>query len=89
MATSPEPQQRYLPPAEVAQLLSISVDDVVSLLLMGQLSGFRVPETNAWRIKEDSVMAFLVEQTENVRRHALWEEAQMASFPEHWGSPNN
>lgn len=89
MATSPEPQHRYLPPADVAQLLSISVDDVLSLLLMGQLLGFRVPESNTWRIREDSVTAFLVEQTENVRRHALWQEAQAASFPEHWGAAGN
>lgn len=86
MATSPQHQQRFLPPAEVAQLLSVSVDDVISLIMMGQLAGFQVPETQSWRIYEDSVSAFLVEQTENIRRHALWQEAQMASFPEHWGS---
>jgi len=73
-------------PAEVAEALGLSVDEVIALALEGQLRGVRVGTPPRWRIAEDSVTAYLDEQTEQTRRMALWRQSNAASFPELWGT---
>lgn len=82
----PHPDGRLIAPAQVAEALGVSVDEVIALAIEGQLRGVRVGHPPQWRIVEDSVTAYLDEQTEQTRRMALWRQSNAASFPELWGT---
>ncbi len=76
---------RFLTPAQVAELLAVDVDSVMTLVTDGRLHGARLGSPAAWRIEAASVSAYLEEQAEESRRIALWHESRVASFPELWG----
>lgn len=86
MADSPASAPRFLAPAQVAELLAIDVDEVIALVMSGRLHGAQLGTPPRWRVAEDSIAAYLDEQTEEARRMALWRQAEAASFPEVWGS---
>lgn len=85
MADSPASAPRFLAPAQVAELLSIEVDEVIALVMAGRLRGAQLGSPARWRVEEASIADYLDEQTEDARRTALWHEADAASFPEVWG----
>ena len=87
MPDSATPSVRYLAPAQVAELLSIEVDEVVELVIEGRLRGAQLGSPARWRIEADSLEDYVTEQTELARRMALWRQSQNASFPEVWGTP--
>lgn len=76
---------RFLAPAQVAELLSIEVDEVIELVYAGRLRGSKLGSPARWRIEEPSLGEYLAEQSEEARRMALWRQANEASFPEVWG----
>jgi excisionase family DNA binding protein len=76
---------RLLAPAQVAELLDVSVDDVLALVHQGLLRGVRVGDPARWRVEEESVGHYLDDQAEEARRMALWRQSNAASFPELWG----
>lgn len=86
MPEIPTSDVRMLAPAQVGEVLGVSVDEVMALVLEGQLRGARVGSPARWRVEESSVADYLDDQAENARRIALWQQAQNASFPELWGS---
>ncbi len=86
MPESPPAGLRFLAPAQVAELLSIEVDEVVDLVHRGQLRGSQLGAPARWRVEESSLSEYLAAQTEESRRMALWRQANEASFPEMWGS---
>ncbi|MEV7609435.1 helix-turn-helix domain-containing protein [Microbacterium sp. NPDC089320] len=77
---------RFLAPAQVAELLSIGIDEVVELVYEGRLRGSQLGAPARWRIEESSLSEYLAEQSEEARRMALWRQANAASFPEVWGT---
>ncbi|QAY60671.1 DNA-binding protein [Microbacterium protaetiae] len=81
-------EERLVTPAQVAEVLGLSVDEVIALAMEGQVRGVRVGVPPQWRISEGSVAAYLDEQTEQTRRMALWRQSNAASFPELWGTGN-
>ncbi|WP_417508347.1 helix-turn-helix domain-containing protein [Microbacterium sp.] len=85
MADSPASAPRFLAPAQVAELLDIELDEVMSLVVEGRLRGARLGSPARWRVEEASIADYLAEQTEDARRTALWHQADDASFPEVWG----
>ncbi|MGO2049776.1 MAG: helix-turn-helix domain-containing protein [Microbacterium sp.] len=85
MADSPASAPRFLAPAQVAELLSIEVDEVIALVTSGRLRGAQLGSPARWRVEEASIGEYLEEQTEEARRMALWRQADAASFPEVWG----
>lgn len=85
MSESPPSAQRFLAPAQVAELLSIDVGEVVDLIYHGRLRGSKLGSPARWRVEESSLMDYLAEQSEEARRMALWHQANEASFPEVWG----
>ncbi|WP_169581633.1 MULTISPECIES: helix-turn-helix domain-containing protein [Microbacterium] len=86
MPEIPTSDARLLAPAQVGELLGVSVDEVMALVLEGRLRGMRVGSPARWRVEESSVSTYLDDQAEEARRTALWRQAQNASFPELWGS---
>jgi excisionase family DNA binding protein len=86
MPENPISDMRLLSPAQVAEVLGISVDEVMELVMAGRLRGARVGSPARWRVEEASVADYLDDQTEEARRMALWRESQTASFPELWGT---
>lgn len=85
MAYTPASAPRFLAPAQVAELLSIEVDEVIALVMAGRLRGAQLGSPARWRIEEESISEYLAEQTEEARRMALWRQSDEASFPEVWG----
>lgn len=85
MPDRPSPGTRLLAPAQVAELLAVSVDEVIALVLDGRLRGMRVGTPPRWRVEEPSVDDYLEDQAEEARRIALWRQSNAASFPELWG----
>lgn len=85
MPDSPSSGMNMLAPAQVAELLDLSVEEVLALVLEGRLRGVRVGTPARWRVAEDSVGAYLDDQAEEARRIALWRQSNAASFPELWG----
>ena len=77
---------RFLAPAQVAELLSIEVDEGIDLVHEGRLRGSRLGSPARWRVEESSIAEYLAEQAEEARRMALWRQANEASFPEVWGA---
>ena len=75
-----------LAPAQAAEILAVSIDEVMSLVEDGELRGVRVGSPARWRIAEESVADYLDSRAEIARRAALWNESQHASFPELWGT---
>ncbi|GAA2984617.1 excisionase family DNA binding protein [Microbacterium terrae] len=86
MPESPTSAVRLLAPAQVAELLGVSVDEVMTLVMERRLRGVRVGSPARWRVDEQSVTDYLDDEAENARRMALWRESQNASFPELWGT---
>ncbi len=86
MPELPTPDVRLLAPAQVAEILGISVDEVMSLVEHRRLRGLRVGSPARWRVEEASVAEYLDEQAEEARRIALWHQSNEASFPELWGT---
>lgn len=86
MAPPIRPASRFLAPAQVAELLSIGVDEVVELLHEGRLRGAQLGSPPRWRVEESSLEDYLAEESEIARRMALWRQSQVASFPEVWGT---
>jgi len=85
MPAAVPPDASLLAPAQVAELLSVSVEEVVALVLDGRLRGMKVGSPAQWRIEQDSVEAYLDDQAEEAGRMALWRQSNAASFPELWG----
>ncbi|GAA1926009.1 hypothetical protein GCM10009775_17790 [Microbacterium aoyamense] len=77
---------RMLAPAQAAEILAVSVDEVMSLVQAGELRGARVGAPARWRIDEASIADYLDSRAEIARRMALWNQSQEASFPELWGT---
>ncbi|MDF2561634.1 MAG: hypothetical protein K0R99_3080 [Microbacterium sp.] len=86
MAPPTRPSPRFLAPAQVAELLSIRVNEVIDLLHEGRLRGAQLGSPPRWRVEESSLEGYLAEESENARRMALWRQSQVASFPEVWGT---
>lgn len=86
MPSLPSFDTQLLAPAQVAELLGVSVAEVMNLVSERELRGMRVGSPPQWRIESDSVSEYLDDQTEKARRMALWRGSQAASFPELWGS---
>ncbi|MDX2377066.1 helix-turn-helix domain-containing protein [Microbacterium sp. LRZ72] len=89
MSESPPFGVRYLAPSQVAELLSVSVDEVMELVHDGRLRGARLGSPAKWRIEEESLRGYIADQVEEARQMHLWEQSQAASFPEVWnrGAP--
>lgn len=75
-----------LAPSQVAEVLGLTVDEVVGLVETAQLRAARVGSPARLRIDEQSVADYLSGQIEVERRMALWRGSSEASFPELWGT---
>jgi excisionase family DNA binding protein len=86
MPQPPTSDVRLLALAQVAEILGVTVDEVVALILDARLRGVRVGSPATWRVEEASVAEYLDDQAEEARRIALWRQSSAASFPELWGT---
>ncbi|MFB8387864.1 helix-turn-helix domain-containing protein [Microbacterium sp. NPDC055910] len=86
MPRTPTPETRLLALAQAAEILAVSVDEVLDLVQRAELRGVRVGASAQWRIDQASISDYLDAQAEIARRAALWNQSQEASFPELWGT---
>lgn len=77
---------RMLAPAQAAELLGLSVDEIMDLVQTAQLRGARVGSPGRWVIDATSIQEYLDAAAETARLGALWRQSQEASFPELWGT---
>lgn len=89
MPEKPPSDVRYLSPAQVAELLSIGLEEVLQLIHDGRLRGARLGSPARWRVEEASLQAYIDAQLEEARLMQLWRQSNSASFPEVWGSSNS
>ncbi|HWL77263.1 helix-turn-helix domain-containing protein [Microbacterium sp.] len=85
MSATPS-DSRLLAPAQVAELLGISVDEVVDLVRTARIRGVRIGSAAQMRIFARSVNEYLDDLAEEERLAALWRQSNEASFPELWGT---
>ncbi|MFH8250790.1 helix-turn-helix domain-containing protein [Microbacterium sp. B2969] len=85
MPDNPTSDVRMLAPAQAAEVLGVSVDEVMELVHSAQLRGIRVGSPARWRIEEASLAQYIDDRAEEARLTALWRQSQEASFPELWG----
>jgi len=85
MSATPS-DSRLLAPAQVAELLGVSVDEVVDLVRTARIRGVRVGSGAQLRVFARSVSDYLDDLAEEERLAALWRESNEASFPELWGT---
>lgn len=69
----------FLSPEAVAELLSVTTDEVLELLESGELLGIRVGRHGPWRIHDAHVMTFINDGYDMTRRELLWNEAALAN----------
>ena len=86
MPETPISDVRLLGPAQVADILGISIDEVMALVDEGLIRGVRVGSPARWRVDQASISDYLDAQAEEARRMALWRQSSAASFPELWGT---
>ena len=86
MPDHPISAERLLTLAQVAELLTLDVDDVLALLHEGRLRGTRLGTAAQWRIEQSSVGDYVDDQIEETRRMHPWHQSNAASFPELWGT---
>jgi excisionase family DNA binding protein len=86
MPENPNSRTRMLAPAEAAELLGVTVDEIMQLVQTAQLRGVRVGSPARWRIESASIVDYVGVRVEEARRMALWRQSNEASFPELWGT---
>lgn len=74
--------RRFLSPDAVAEILSISVDDVHELIGRGELLALHIGSRGPWRVEVAQLEMFIADQYEHARRMAVWEQADFANIPE-------
>jgi excisionase family DNA binding protein len=82
------PWPRFMRPSSAAELLGVSVDDAIALVLDGQLRGARLGSPARWRIDEESLAEFRERRDGEVCAEPelpTWHLANSQSFPELWG----
>ena len=72
--------------AQTAEILGVTIDEVLALVQRSELRGVRIGTPPQWRIDQASIEGYLDAQAELTRRAALWNQSQEASFPELWGT---
>lgn len=86
MPDSPPSDVRLLTPSQAAEVLGVSIEDIMALVHSARLRGMRVGTAGAWRIDGASVSTYLDDRIEEARLAALWRQSNEASFPELWGT---
>ena len=86
MPETPISDVRLLGLAQVADILGISIDEVMEMVDDGLIRGVRVGSPARWRVDQASISDYLDAQAEEARRMALWRQSSAASFPELWGT---
>jgi excisionase family DNA binding protein len=66
------PLRRFLTVAEVAEMLSLTTDDVEGLLDSGEIPAIRIGPDDAWRVEQAVLDGYLEAKYEEARRSALW-----------------
>jgi excisionase family DNA binding protein len=74
--------RQFLSPDVIAEILSVTVEDVYELLESGELFGLRVGKRGAWRIEESQLNQYIADGYELAARAARWNQAEMANIPE-------
>lgn len=67
---------------DVAEVLRLSVSEVLQLVRSGELPSFQLGSLGQWRIELRVLESFIADQYDDAQRIALWNEAQYADVAE-------
>jgi excisionase family DNA binding protein len=73
---------RFLTVADAAEVLAVDVQSVDDLIRSGELPAIRVGRSGPWRVERAQLEAWIDEQYEQTRRHALWNQGEFANVLE-------
>ena len=69
---------RFLRPDEVADVLSVSVSQVYTLMRSGQLPAVKIGRRGVWRVSAESLEAFIAELEREARERTRARDAGSA-----------
>lgn len=67
------PRRQFVTVAQVASLLALGEDDVLAILVSGELPAIKVGPRDEWRIEQSVLDGYLEAKYEEARRAALFE----------------
>ena len=76
---------RFLPLADVAATLSISVHQAYALVRSGELPAIKVGSAGHWRVENTVLEAYISGKYEENRRRAMWQQAAYADVTDLFG----
>lgn len=72
---------RFLTPADVAEILNVSVAEVTEMIREGELPAIQL-NAGLWRVERTVLREFIDGKYEEARRLALWNQASFVDLPE-------
>ncbi|MEO6826966.1 MAG: helix-turn-helix domain-containing protein [Microbacteriaceae bacterium] len=79
---TPGAVSRFLALGDVAEILSISVDDAAALVHTGELPAIRVGGGHQWRVERVVLESYIQAMYEESRRMSLWLQSDFGNIPE-------
>lgn len=66
--TGAMPPDRFLTPADVAEVLNISMSQTMALLRSGELEGIKIGGRGQWRVERDKLEAYIARMYDQTRQ---------------------
>ncbi|MGK2855224.1 MAG: helix-turn-helix domain-containing protein [Microbacteriaceae bacterium] len=86
LADKPGDLGRFLTPADIAEILNVSLEHALTLVSSGDLPAIRLGGAG-WRIEREVLEQFIAGQYEEARLMAQWNESQNATVHEFSAGP--
>lgn len=81
-ADTPDAVSRFLSLGDVAEILSISVEDARALVDTGELPAIRIGGGSQWRVERTVLESYIDALYEESRRLSLWLQSDFGNIPE-------
>ena len=69
------PRARFIPLADVAEMLSISASQAYALVRSGELRAIKVGGRGQWRVENDEIEAYIQRSYQQTEKHLAVERA--------------
>lgn len=74
--------RRFLPLADVAELLDCTLEEATGLVERGELHAIRLGERGPWRVDQDALQAFIQDGYERQAREAAFAQSEFTDLAE-------
>ncbi len=80
--TPPAALGRFLTVADAAEVLSVTIADVLDLVRSGELPAIAIGTARQWRIEREVLETYIEAMYEQARRMSLWHQGDLADLIE-------